>query len=176
MRVGLLPRAPADAYLCRHFMALYSIALTDASIAVFDAKYHYEFWRPVTAIRNGDIDDNPATEREATWQPLDSMPMHPEYPCAHCIQSGAAAGVIKAVLGSQEIPEVTMMSTHSSLEQHCRIHRGGCNRPHLGRLPLSLFDANRHRDGSQDRQLRCRNGDAARGEGGRPLVHGIRAE
>ena len=77
MRVGLLPRAPADAYLCRHFMALYSIALTDASIAVFDAKYHYEFWRPVTAIRNGDIDDNPATEREATWQPLDSTPNIP---------------------------------------------------------------------------------------------------
>jgi hypothetical protein len=93
------------------FMALYSIALTDASIAVFDAKYHYEFWRPVTAIRNGDLDDNPATEREPTWQPIDSTPMHPEYPCAHCIQSGAAAGVIEAVLGSQEMPEVTMTST-----------------------------------------------------------------
>ena len=93
------------------FMALYSIALTDASIAVFDAKYYYEFWRPVTAIRNGDLDDNPATEREPTWQPIDSTPMHPEYPCAHCIQSGAAAGVIEAVLGSQEMPEVTMMST-----------------------------------------------------------------
>jgi hypothetical protein len=93
------------------FMALYSIALTDASIAVFDAKYHYEFWRPVTAIRNGDLNDNPATERDATWQPIDVTPMHPEYPCAHCIQSGAAAGVIEAVLGSQEIPEVTMTST-----------------------------------------------------------------
>jgi hypothetical protein len=93
------------------FMALYSIALTDASIAVFDAKYQYEFWRPVTAIRNGDIDDNPSTARESTWQPLDATPMHPEYPCAHCIQSGAAAGVIEAVLGSQEIPEVTMTST-----------------------------------------------------------------
>ena len=93
------------------FMALYSIALTDASIAVFDSKYQYEFWRPVTAIRNGDIDDNPATEREPTWQPLDATPMHPEYPCAHCIQSGAAAAVIETVLGSQEIPEVTMTST-----------------------------------------------------------------
>jgi hypothetical protein len=93
------------------FMALYSIALTDASIAVFDAKYHYEFWRPVTAIRNGDLEDNPGTEREPTWQPLDSTPMHPEYPCAHCIQSGAAAGLIEVVLGSQEIPEVTMTST-----------------------------------------------------------------
>jgi hypothetical protein len=93
------------------FMALYSVALTDASIAVFDAKYHYEFWRPVTAIRNGDLDGNPATERDPTWQPIDSTPMHPEYPCAHCIQSGAAAAVIEAVLGSQELPEVTMTST-----------------------------------------------------------------
>ena len=93
------------------FMALYSIALADAPIAVFDAKYHNEFWRPVTAIRNGDLDDNPATEREATWQPTDSTPMHPEYPCAHCIQSGAAVAVIEALLGSQEIPEVTMTST-----------------------------------------------------------------
>src|SRR5262249_18211923 len=68
-------------------MALFSVALTDAYVAVFDAKYHYEFWRPITAIRNGDSDDNPATERDAAWQPIDNTPMHPEYPCAHCIES-----------------------------------------------------------------------------------------
>src|SRR5215471_4116021 len=51
------------------FMALAAVALADAYIAVMDAKYHYEFWRPITAIRNGDTDDNPATERDATWQP-----------------------------------------------------------------------------------------------------------
>ena len=65
------------------FIALAAVALADAYIAVMDAKYHYEFWRPVTAIRNGDTDDNPATERDATWQPIDNTPMHPEYPCAH---------------------------------------------------------------------------------------------
>src|SRR5216683_5193782 len=91
--------------------ALLAMATADAMVAVFDAKYHYEFWRPITAIRNGDIDGNPATEREPTWQSIDSTPMHPEYPCAHCIQSGAAAGVIEAVLGSQEIPGVTMTRT-----------------------------------------------------------------
>ena len=69
------------------FMALTAVALADAYIAVLDAKYHYDFWRPITAIRNGDIDDNPATERDATWQPIDNTPMHPEYPCAHCIGS-----------------------------------------------------------------------------------------
>ena len=93
------------------FMALVTVGLNDALIAVFDAKYHYNFWRPITAIRNGDIDENPATDREATWQPIDNTPMHPEYPCAHCILSGSVAGVVKAVLGSEDIPEVAMTST-----------------------------------------------------------------
>src|SRR5882724_11003524 len=59
------------------FMALASTAVADTYIAVFDAKYHYEFWRPITAIRNGDMDDNPATDVDATWQPIDNTPMHP---------------------------------------------------------------------------------------------------
>ena len=100
------------------FMALASVAAADAFIAVFDAKYHYDFWRPITAIRNGDIDDNPATELEATWQPIDNTPMHPEYPCAHCISSAAIASVIEAVLGSADIPEVTMTSTTVSGVTH----------------------------------------------------------
>jgi hypothetical protein len=92
------------------FMALTAVAAADAAFAVFDAKYHYEFWRPITAIRNGDQDDNPATERDATWQPIDNTPMHPEYPCAHCIVSGAVATAIETALGTADIPEVTMTS------------------------------------------------------------------
>jgi hypothetical protein len=76
------------------FMALVAVGLNDALIAVFDAKYHYNFWRPITAIRNGDIDANPDTDRDATWQPIDTTPIHPEYPCAHCILSGTVAGVV----------------------------------------------------------------------------------
>src|SRR6266849_5507595 len=92
------------------FMALEAVALNDAIIAVLDAKYHYNFWRPITAIRNGDTDGNPATDREATWQPIANTPMHPEYPCAHCIQSGSVAGVVKGVLGTVDIPEIAMTS------------------------------------------------------------------
>jgi hypothetical protein len=92
------------------FMALTSVATADAFIAVFDAKYHYDFWRPITAIRNGDTDDNPATERDATWQPIDNTPMHPEYPCAHCITSAAVAAVAEALLGSADVPELVMTS------------------------------------------------------------------
>jgi len=91
-------------------MTLVAVGLNEALIAVFDAKYHYNFWRPITSIRNGDIDGNPATDREATWQPIDNTPMHPEYPCAHCILSGSVAGVIKAALGTEDIPEVAVTS------------------------------------------------------------------
>jgi hypothetical protein len=92
------------------FMACFSAGLTDAYIAVFDAKYRYEFWRPITAIRNGDIDGNPATEIDPLWQPLDATPMHPEYPCAHCILSGAAAALIDSYGGLQDIPEIWLTS------------------------------------------------------------------
>jgi PAP2 superfamily len=92
------------------FMAFFSVAAVDAIIAVFDAKYKYEFWRPITAIRNGDIDGNPATDRDASWQPIDATPMHPEYPCAHCITSSSVTAVIEGLLGSDEIPEVALTS------------------------------------------------------------------
>jgi len=92
------------------FMALVAVGLNDAIIAVLDAKYHYNFWRPITAIRNGDIDGNPATDRDATWRPIADTPMHPEYPCSHCVQAGAVAGVVKAVLGTEDIPEIAMTS------------------------------------------------------------------
>ncbi len=90
--------------------ALAAVAREDALIAVFDAKYHYEFWRPVTAIRNGDIDNNSATERDPAWAPIDATPMHPEYPCAHCISSAGLVGVMEVVFGTAEMPEVSIMS------------------------------------------------------------------
>jgi hypothetical protein len=89
--------------------ALVAMATNDAFIAVFDAKYAYNFWRPVTAIRNADLTGNKATPRDASWLPLGDTPMHPEYPCAHCITSAAAGTVLKSVFGN-EIPEVSMTS------------------------------------------------------------------
>lgn len=85
-------------------------ATDDAIIAVMDAKYHYNFWRPVTAIRNGDIDGNDATERESAWTPFIDTPMHPEYPCAHCIVSGAVGTVLHAEIGTGPMPTLTTTS------------------------------------------------------------------
>ena len=91
-------------------MALVAVARSDAFIAIFDAKYFYEFWRPVTAIRNGDIDDNPATELDATWLPLAETPMHPEYPCAHCIMASTIASVVESLFGTADVPELSLTS------------------------------------------------------------------
>jgi hypothetical protein len=86
-------------------------AIDDAMIAVFDAKYHYRFWRPITAIRNGDIDGNDATERDASWTPFIATPMHPEYPCAHCIQSGVVGAILQAEIGAGPQPVLSTTST-----------------------------------------------------------------
>jgi len=85
-------------------------AMDDAMIAVFDAKYHYNFWRPATAIRNGDNDGNDATEREASWMPFIAAPLHPEYPSAHAILAAAVATVLKAEIGDRPTPVLATAS------------------------------------------------------------------
>jgi len=92
------------------FLAVAGMAMDDALIAVFDAKYTYNLWRPVTAIRNGDLDGNDATERDAGWTPFIDTPMHPEYPCAHCIVAGSLAAVLAAEIGAGPTPTLRSAS------------------------------------------------------------------
>jgi hypothetical protein len=94
---------------CARLFALVSMAGSDAYIAVFDAKYTYNFWRPITAVRNADLTDNKATARDATWVPLGDTPMHPEYPCAHCITSAAVSAVMQGLVGD-EVSEISLIS------------------------------------------------------------------
>ncbi|MCL6697881.1 vanadium-dependent haloperoxidase [Sphingomonas sp. NSE70-1] len=75
--------------------AMLAIINDDAILAVSDAKLHYDFWRPITAVRNGDKDGNDATAADAAWEPLIATPNHPEYPCAHCITASATAEFMK---------------------------------------------------------------------------------
>jgi hypothetical protein len=98
-----------DVVDCARLFALSSIAGVDAFIAVFDAKYTYNLWRPVTAIRNADLTSNAATPREESWTPLGVTPMHPEYPCAHCIVAAAIATVLQAVAG-EEVVAISLTS------------------------------------------------------------------
>ena len=85
-------------------------AQDDALIAVFDAKYHYNFWRPITAIRSGDMDGNDATERDASWTPFIDVPMHPEYPSAHTVLAASIGAVLQAEVGAGPLPILTSTS------------------------------------------------------------------
>jgi len=96
---------------------LYQMAFDDAALAMIAAKFHYNFWRPVTAIRNGANDGNDATTPEAAWLPLLGTPNFPEYPCGHCTVAGAIAEIMKAEVGAHPATgvRVTAMAVPNSI-------------------------------------------------------------
>jgi VCPO second helical-bundle domain len=86
------------------FMGMITVVRADALIACFDAKYHFAFWRPITAIRAGDTDGNDATVADPNWLPLlPATPNHPEYPSAHSCLTPSSAQVIARFLGTNQI-------------------------------------------------------------------------
>jgi len=92
-QVGLQLAANQDMTLLDHarLFAALNTAMFDSLIGCFDSKYHFVFWRPVTAIQLGDSDPNLNTAGDPNWTPLIVTPPHPEYPSAHsCISSGGA--------------------------------------------------------------------------------------
>ena len=82
---------------CARIYALASMAAADSFIAVFEAKYHYNFWRPVTAIRNADLSQNPAhSARRRPGSRSERRRCIPNIPCAHCISASAVAAALRA--------------------------------------------------------------------------------
>jgi hypothetical protein len=79
--------------------ALYQMAMDDAVQAMIVAKLHYNYWRPITAIRNGDRDGTAATQLDPAWVPLLPTPNFPEYPCGHCTAAGVQTEVLKLAAG-----------------------------------------------------------------------------
>jgi hypothetical protein len=101
--------------------ALINMAINDGLVAVFDTKYFYIRWRPVTAIRAGDADGNPRTEGDVNWTPFVVTPSFPGYGSAHGAASGAAREVSERVFGERRhaitlshpgIPDVTLHYTN----------------------------------------------------------------
>ena len=97
-------------------LALFYLATADASIACWDAKYAYNSWRPMPAIRNGDIDGNDATSGDPTWTPLLPTPPHPEYPSGHAANSGAMGEMLNLMFG--EDPGVPLTVTLTGITRH----------------------------------------------------------
>jgi hypothetical protein len=84
-----------DIATAARFEAAAFAAFADGLIACWDAKYHFGFWRPVTAIRAGDADGNAATEPDPAWEPLSTTPAFPEYPSGHACTTTAVANVME---------------------------------------------------------------------------------
>jgi hypothetical protein len=83
--------------------ALVAMAICDASIAAYDTKYFYNTWRPMMAIRGGDLDANHKTDTDAGWFPLITTPAFPSYPSAHATLSNAARTVLERVFGKHDL-------------------------------------------------------------------------
>jgi hypothetical protein len=82
-------------------LALLSLAMADAAIGCYDAKYTYSSWRPITAIQLGDTDGNDATISDSGWTPLVVTPPHPEYPSGHSCATGAATRILSQTFGEE---------------------------------------------------------------------------
>ncbi len=82
---------------------LLNMGLADGYVGSFETKYHYNYWRPVTAIQNADADGNRRTSGDPTWTPLVPTPPIPDYDSAHSVEGGVAAQVLKRFFGTDHI-------------------------------------------------------------------------
>jgi hypothetical protein len=83
--------------------ALVNMTLYDFYLATCDSKYHYDAWRPITAIQNADKDGNPATAPDTSWQPEMITAPLPEYPSGHAGVGGLGATILESVYGTKDV-------------------------------------------------------------------------
>jgi membrane-associated phospholipid phosphatase len=91
----------ADEWQAARTLALLGIAMYDVSVASFETKFHFNSWRPITAIRAGDSDGNDSTQGDPSWTPLCVTPPFPEHNSTHAATGAAAAGVLARTLGNR---------------------------------------------------------------------------
>jgi hypothetical protein len=92
-------------------LALLNFALADGYIGSLETKYYYNYWRPITAIREAATDGNPLTSADPTWTPLVDTPPVPDYDSGHSVEGGAAAQVLKRFFGTDFIRFRTCSTT-----------------------------------------------------------------
>ncbi len=103
--------------------ALMNIAVADAAIVSWDAKYAYNFWRPVTAIREADRDGNPDTVADPAWTSLLVTPSFPEYTSGHSTFSAAAAVILERFYGTDGLPfSITSDTLPGTVRSYDNVH------------------------------------------------------
>jgi hypothetical protein len=93
-----------DTAAAARLAAMYSVAASDAGTACMNAKYHFAFWRPYTAIHDADTDGNSGTVADPNWVPLAVTPGHPEYPANHGCITEAIMDALTEFFDTDEIP------------------------------------------------------------------------
>jgi len=101
---GLVESQRLDTAAAARLGAMSFVALADSATACMNAKYHFWFWRPFTAIRNADTDGNANTVADPNWEPLDVTPGHPEYPANHGCVTQALMDTLTVFFHADEIP------------------------------------------------------------------------
>lgn len=91
-----------DLWKHARLFALVNMASSDAMVSVFDAKYVYRYWRPITAIRRAS-DGNAATVQDAAWESLLTNPPYPDYTSGASIGAGAATEVLRRFYGRDDL-------------------------------------------------------------------------
>jgi hypothetical protein len=97
------------------------MAMADAGITAWDTKLHYVFWRPITAIQNGDNDGNPNTDSDPLWQPLIVNPPYPEYSSGANNVTGAITRILRSFFGTNEMT-FSVTTTVPQVVQQTRIY------------------------------------------------------
>jgi hypothetical protein len=97
--------------------ALVNLAMADAVITAWDTKLHYVFWRPVTAIQEGDNDGNPDTGGDSTWQPLINNPNYPDYTSGANNVTGAATRALALFFGTEKVAFSVTTTNPAALQQ-----------------------------------------------------------
>jgi hypothetical protein len=95
----LTARRAMDISDTARLFAAVDMSITDSIIAVWDAKYHYGYWRPITAIQLADTDGNPDTVADTTWEPLVATPPYPDYVSGFNGVTGAYTGSLSRIMG-----------------------------------------------------------------------------
>jgi hypothetical protein len=138
-------------------LAQLNIAMADATIAIWNAKNHYDRWRPVTAIHAAGSDGNPTTTPDAGWAPLLTTPAFREYPAADPGVSAAAATVLAAAYDDQTAFTVTSVGT-PGVERHFDRSSAAVRQDEdarvFGGIHLALRDQGRRPHGHSHRDLR----------------------
>ena len=131
-------------------LALINMAINDSLVASFFNKYHYNFWRPETAIHAGDTDGNPKTDADPNWVPFIATPCFPSYPSNHGSAANAAAEVMRRLYGeaghsitlsNPAVPTIVLQYTIIQADYRRHLRRSRLRRDTFSNRPGSQANA-----------------------------------